>query len=114
MKYELCRAFGWAHVDQVEHLPPLWADLLTSKDTGDHRTLIMARLKEQSIEAGIKIDLGLYLTKDQVKDIVELKLGKGGMVGLLSMAGQGLSNLGALSYIAVRGKGRKGQGHHYQ
>jgi hypothetical protein len=50
---ELCRAFGWAHVDQVAHLPPLWVDSLTSKDTDDHRTLIMAMLKEWSIEAGI-------------------------------------------------------------
>jgi hypothetical protein len=34
---------------------------------------------------------------------VELKLGKGGMVGLLSMADQGLSNLGALSrsYVEI-------------
>lgn len=101
--YELCRAFGWCHVDQVEQLPPLWADLLTSKATDDHRTLIMARLQEWSVEAGIKIDPGLYLTKDQVKDIVELKLGKGGMIGLLSMAEQGLSNLGALprSYAEI-------------
>jgi uncharacterized protein YkvS len=63
----------------------------------------MARFKEWSIKAGIKIDPRLYLTKDQVKDIVELKLGKGGMVGLLSMTDQGLSDLGVLprSYAEI-------------
>jgi hypothetical protein len=83
-------------VDRVEELPPLWKDLLTSKSTNVHRTLIMNRLKEWSVAMGIKLDTGFWLTKDQVKDIVELNFSPGGVIGLLSNADSGLSNLGCL------------------
>jgi hypothetical protein len=95
-QYELAKLMGWAHVDAVEDLPPIWADFLSSKATDVHKTLIKERLQQWSNQAGIKIDPGLWLTKDQVKDIVEMKFSPGGMVGLRSMAEMGLSNLGAL------------------
>jgi hypothetical protein len=45
---------------------------------------------------GIKLDTGFWLTKDQVKDIVELNFSPGGVIGLLSNADSGFSNLGCL------------------
>jgi hypothetical protein len=56
----------------------------------------MNRLKEWSVAMGIKLDTGFWLTKDQVKDIVELNFSPGGVIGLLSNADSGLSNLGCL------------------
>jgi hypothetical protein len=95
-EYEVAKLFGWAHVDRVEDLPPLWKDLLTSKNTNVHRTLIMNRPKEWAAAMGIKLDTGFWLTKDQVKDIVELNFSPGGVIGLLSNADSGFSNLGCL------------------
>jgi hypothetical protein len=95
-RYELAKALGWAHLDQIEDLPPIWAQFLTSKAPDVHKNIIMERLKQWSNSTGIKIDPGLWLTKDQVKDIVELKFSPGEAVGLLSMAEVGLSNLGVL------------------
>jgi hypothetical protein len=91
-EYEVAKLFGWAHFDRVEELPQLWKDFLTSKAQmcTVHRTLIMNRLKEWSVAMGIR------LTKDQVKDIVELNFSPGGVIGLLSNADSGLSNLGCL------------------
>jgi hypothetical protein len=64
-EYEVAKLFGWAHVDRVEELPPLWKDFLTSKSTNVHRTLIMNRLKEWSIAMGIKYQAGHGLLVDQ-------------------------------------------------
>ena len=94
--YEVARLLGWANVERVEELPPLWTELLTSKDTDVQREIIEKRLSIWSAQTGIKIDPGFWLTKDQVKDIVDLKFSPGGKVGLLSNVESGISNLGAL------------------
>jgi hypothetical protein len=105
--YELCRAFGWAHVGQVEHLPPLWADLLTSKDPDDHRTLIMAMLKEWSIEAGIKINPGLYLTKDPCKRYCGAKAWERRNGWLIEHDGPGIIQFGGIVQILCGNCGYK-------
>ena len=72
---------------------PYWARLLATKDTGDHRAIIMAAMSKLAEEARMEFDNRVYFSEKTVDAVVKLQPNPGDAILNFESAGKGLSIL---------------------
>lgn len=72
-EYTVAALKGCCRIRYATHLPPIWALFQNTKDMEDHSLNLQQWMTGWAQQEGIKIDSGVFFTKDTIKDIVELR-----------------------------------------
>lgn len=91
--YGLAALMGWCNVFQECDVPPIWARLLATKETGDHRAVIMAAMSKVADDARMEFDNRVYFSDKTVDAVVKLQPNPGDAIPNFESAGKGLSML---------------------
>ena len=92
-QYGLVTLMGWCCISRECNVPPIWARLLTTKDTGNQRTLIMAVMQQLSNDKWMDFDNRVYFSDKTVVAIIKLQTNSGESIPMFTSAGKGLSIL---------------------
>jgi hypothetical protein len=84
---------GWCHVYQEGKVPPIWARLLATKDTGDQRAIIMSAMTRLADAKRMDFDNRVYLSDKTIDAVVKLQPNPGDAIPNFDSAGKGLSIL---------------------
>ena len=64
---------GWHHVYRECDVPPIWARLLTTKDVGDQRRIMMAAMNKPADAKRMEFDNRVYFSNKTIEAVLKLQ-----------------------------------------
>ena len=92
-QYSLAAQMGWCHVYTECDVPPIWARLLTTKDMGDQRAIMMAAMNQLADAMRMEFDNRVYFSDKTAEAVVKLQPNPGDAIPNFASAGKRLSIL---------------------
>ena len=96
-EYTMAVLKEYSRICNAMHLSHIWLLFQTTKEMEDRRLNLQQRMTMWAHQEGIKIDSGVFFSKDIIKDIVEPRPNPSEGYALLRMAEKGVSILACLS-----------------